>query len=71
MRGSSSITIGEERLRTKFDPGACSAVDSINQMTAQLIDLCETLKTKDPRLAVIAMTAYEEAALWAVKAATA
>lgn len=36
-----------------------------------MIDLCEQLKAKDGRLAALAQTSYEEAAMWAVKAATA
>lgn len=65
------MTIGEDRVRTKFNPSANSTVDQIKQQTAHLIDLCETLKSKDPRLAALAQTAYEEAAMWAVKVATA
>jgi len=55
----------------KFNPSAEGVVDQIKQQTARLIDLCEELKAKDPRLASLAQTAYEEAAMWAVKAATA
>ena len=64
-------TTGEMRVRTEFNPGANSMVDQLKQMTAQLIDMCETLKAKDPRLASLAQTAFEEASMWAVKAATA
>jgi hypothetical protein len=65
------MTIGEDRVRTKFNPSENSTVDQIKQKTAVLIDLCETLRPKEPRLAALAQTAYEEAAMWAVKAATA
>jgi hypothetical protein len=65
------MSIGEDRVRTKFNPSADSAVDQIKQKSAELIDICETLKTKDGRLASLAQTAYEEAAMWAVKATTA
>lgn len=65
------LTIGEQRVRTKFNPSADSTVDQIKQKTAELINLCEELKGKDARLASVAQTAYEEAAMWAVKAATA
>ena len=64
-------TIGEKRVRLAFNPGSLNMVDNIKAQTAVLIDLCETLKAKDPRLAALAQTAYEEAAMWAVKAATA
>lgn len=64
-------TIGEKRVRTQFNPSADSIVDKIKQKTAELINLCEELKAKDPRLASMAQTDYESAAMWAVKAATA
>ena len=64
------MSIGEDRVRVKFNPSAESVVDQIKQETAKLIDLCETLKSLDPRLAALAQTSYEEAAMWAVKAAT-
>jgi hypothetical protein len=66
-----SKTIGEQRVRTDFNPSADSIVDQIKQKTAELINMCEDLKSKDPRLAATAQTAYEEAAMWAVKSATA
>lgn len=65
-----SPTVGEQRVRTTFNPSATSEVEIIKNKSAELIDLCETLKSKDPRLASLAQTSYEEAAMWAVKAAT-
>lgn len=78
------MTTGERRVRTKFNPSSSDNVDLIKQRTAELIDLVNDLpKTNadtDPdgvrapeagRLRALAMTAYEEAAMWAVKAATA
>lgn len=70
-REDRTLTLGEVRVRTKFNPSLDGAVDRIKQKTAALIDECEVLKGKDPRLAALAQTAYEEAAMWAVKAATA
>jgi hypothetical protein len=64
-------TIGEQRVRTTFNPSASDDVTLIKNKSADLIDLCEKLKAKDPRLASLAQTSYEEAAMWAVKAATA
>lgn len=64
-------TIGEQRVRTEFNPSNESVVDQIKQKSAELINLCEGLKEKDGRLASLAQTTYEEAAMWAVKAATA
>jgi len=68
---SDQKTIGELRVRTEFNVTNNSTVDQIKQKTAELINLCETLKEKDARLSSIAQTSYEEAAMWAVKAATA
>lgn len=65
------MTIGEDRVRIKFNPSDDSLVNKIKQKSAELIDLCEELKGKDPRLAALAQTHYEDAAMWAVKAATA
>lgn len=64
-------TTGEKRVRTDFNVAGTSIVDEIKKKSAELIDLCEKLKDKDGRLASLAQTAYEEAAMWAVKAATA
>lgn len=64
-------TVGELRVRVSFNPSASNTVDRIKQDTARLIDLLEELKsTNDGRLCAVAQTAYEEAAMWAVKAAT-
>jgi hypothetical protein len=64
-------TVGESRVRTDFNVSGSDVVTQIKQKSAELIDLCETLKAKDGRLASLAQTSYEEAAMWAVKAATA
>lgn len=66
-----SKTIGEQRVRTEFNPSQVGTVDQLKQKTAELINICEELKTKDGRLASLAQTSFEEAAMWAVKAATA
>jgi len=65
------MSLGANRVRESFNPSGNVMVDKIKRYTADLIDLCEELKNKDPRLAALAQTAYEEAAMWAVKAATA
>ena len=73
IKGDSPIlsqkSIGEQRVRTEFNPSQNDVVSELKQKTAELINICEQLK--DPRLASLAQTAYEEAAMWAVKAATA
>jgi hypothetical protein len=66
------MTIGEDRVRLSFNPSGNELVDEIKKLTAALIDLChQELKDKEPRLAALAITTYEEAAMWAVKGATA
>lgn len=69
------MSIGEDRVRIKFNPSANGAIDQIKQKSAELIDICDKLKDGPPseksRCAALAMTSYEEAAMWAVKAATA
>lgn len=64
------LSIGEQRVRTNFNPSQDDVVSQIKQKTAELINLCEELKAKEGRLASLAQTAYEEAGMWAVKAAT-
>ncbi len=69
------MTIGEDRVRTKFNPSDNSLVSQIKQKSAELIDLCEEHKravgsAEILRLWSLAQTHYEDAAMWAVKAAT-
>lgn len=79
-----ALTLGERRVRLGFNPSGHETVDRIKRIAADAIDLCEQLKldartgrpTDDPfpgerlRLYALAQTAFEEAAMWAVKAAT-
>jgi hypothetical protein len=65
------MPVGEDRVRVSFNPSNDDVVDQIKSATADLINLCEGLRSKDGRLVALAQTAYEEAAMWAVKAATA
>lgn len=69
-------TLGEFRVRTSFNPSNTSVVDTIKQDTAKLINLIDYVGEELPedqekiRLIRLAQTAYEQAAMWAVKAAT-
>lgn len=67
----SKKSTGEKRVRTDFNVSGKSIVDEIKQKSAELINLCEGLREKDAMLVDYAQKAYEEAAMWAVKAATA
>lgn len=68
------LTIGEKRVRTSFNVSNDNFVDRIKQESASLINQLDSLKdSAEPeklRLISLAQTAYEEAAMWAVKAAT-
>lgn len=73
-------TLGEKRVRTGFNPSNENYVDELKHQAAKFIDAIneaapnpeftdETVR-EWMRLKALAMTAAEEAALWAVKAAT-
>jgi hypothetical protein len=70
------MSLGEDRVRIKFNPGASSLVDQIKQKAAEIIDLCEagringSIDKEHQRLWALAQTHFEDAAMWAVKAAT-
>jgi hypothetical protein len=80
MPEAANVTLGEGRVRTKFNPSATSTVDQIKQKSAELIDLVEYLRQTEggqsvtpgekARLISLAETSFEEGAMWAVKAAT-
>ena len=70
------MSLGEDRVRVKFNSSDNSTVAKIKHMTAAMIDLCDELhrNVADPevkRLFALAMTEYESAQHWAVKGATA
>jgi hypothetical protein len=68
----SDHTMGTQRVRASFNPSNDPLVAEIKAKTAELIDLCShRLVAKDKRSAEIAQQMYEDAAMWAVKAATA
>jgi hypothetical protein len=68
--------IGEYRVGITFNPGGNEMVDKIKRAAADLIDLVETIEVgsvsgpEGARLKALAMTDIEDAAMWAVKAAT-
>ena len=73
-------TLGEKRVRTEFNPSKDDVVSQIKQKSADLINQVNSLKQsrladeeanhERNRLIALASTAFEEAAMWAVKAAT-
>ena len=74
----SEKTLGERRVRIDFNVSGETAIDEIKAKTADLINIvkaCPIERHCEPgesaRLQALAMTAYEEAAMWAVKMVTA
>src|SRR5260370_15677220 len=69
------MSIGEDRVRVSFNPGGNDLVNIIKAQSASLIDKCEVMRdspspSEKSRLIALAQTAFEEGAMWAVKAAT-
>lgn len=75
------MTKGEYRVGINFNPSADNLVDTIKRAAADLIDLIETIALPTQtstdehwgevmRLKSLAETHIEDAAMWAVKAAT-
>lgn len=68
------MTKGEYRVGINFNPSADDTVGRIKSMAAQMIDFIDGIPVEDvaerARLKALAQTAIEEAAMWAVKAAT-
>jgi hypothetical protein len=67
-------TLGEYRVGISFNPGGNPVVDDIKRAAADLIDYIATIDSDGinevERLKALAMTHIEDAAMWAVKAAT-
>lgn len=64
------MTKREQLVRVDFNVANLDSVTDIKQKTAGLINAVEQNKELDGRLAALAITAYEEAAMWAVKLLT-
>jgi hypothetical protein len=67
------MTLGEYRVGITFNPGGNEMVNKIKRAAADLIDLATSIEGDDHevmRLKALAITHIEDAAMWAVKAAT-
>lgn len=62
-------TEGEYRVGVSFNPDDNNDVAHIKRLSAELIDYVAALG-RDPRCTALALTAFEEAAMWAVKSVT-
>ena len=67
-----SQALGQKRVKADFNPAKNDLVDQIKNKSAELIDNLESMRGdgsgERQRLISLAQTAYEEAAMWAVKA---
>lgn len=70
MSDEQAITYGSTLVRVDFNPGGNELVNNIKQFTADIIDMVKEREAMEPRLAALAITSYEVAAMWAVKMAT-
>jgi len=70
------MTLGEYRVGISFNPGGNEAVNEIKRAAADLIDYINDMPVnmeaagEVARLKALAITHIEDAAMWAVKAAT-
>lgn len=66
-------TLGQKRVKAEFNPEKNDLVDQIKNKSAELIDLCETMRigsctSEKHRVIAIAQTEIETACMYAVKA---
>jgi hypothetical protein len=69
------MSLGTDRVRLQFNPGGNDRVQALKEEAAKFIDRCDAYSAdsatgEEKRLWALAMTHAEEAAMWAVKAAT-
>ena len=68
------MTYGERAVGITFNPSNDPTVQKVKELYAQIIDVCNELKTSEPgevnRLLSIAITEAQTAQMWAVKAIT-
>ena len=70
------MSLGEDRVRIKFNPSNHSLVQEIKVKAAELIDVLESARLagsqdkEQQRLWALAQTHVEDSAMWGVKAAT-
>lgn len=63
------LTDGEWRVGVNFNPSKKPGVDQIKEKTAELINLISHIGNDD-RCTDLAMNAFEDGAMWAVKSVT-
>lgn len=63
------LSEGQYRVGVNFNPSNNTKVYEIKELASELIDLIHCYG-KDDRCTALAMTAFEEGAMWAVKSVT-
>ena len=73
------MTFGEQAVGLTFNPGGDEIVNKVKELYAQIIDICDDLRTEGPeekisgerkRLLSVAITEAQTAQMWAVKGIT-
>ena len=69
------LIYGENAVGLTFNPGGDAKVDEVKKLYAQIIDLCNELRTEagqgeKSRLLSVAITEAQTAQMWAVKGIT-
>lgn len=64
------LTPGEKIVRSQFNPSGSGNVNFFKENVARCINVADSLRDLEPRLAAITITKFEEAAMFAVKLAT-
>lgn len=70
MAGEREVSKGEQMVRLGFNPSADPDVQAIKMAAAACIDMVERFRDRDARCCALAQTAFEDAAMWAVKCVT-
>lgn len=64
------LTLGEKTVRSQFNPSGVGNVNFFKENIAKCINVADSLRDLEPRLAAITVTKLEEAEMFAVKLAT-
>jgi len=68
--GPKVLSFGEKTVRSEFNPSNVGNVNFFKDQTARILNVIDENRELDPRLAELAINAYETACMLAVKLAT-